>query len=301
MWLDDLEQTVQTLADRIKHHEHTLRGNERATRYALIDPLLASLGWNLADPSEVVAEYPLPDGRADYAMLYDGEPYLIVEAKNLGDQLMKGHQQVAQYAMVAGVQFVVLTNGKRWLGYSLGKIGDKQVFEFNVTAPQVLELLWLWHGNFKGRTTQPRIHERSDKAVSTSVTPSPISPKRAASGAPLPEVNYTRGMKKPRRLIFPDGTTKDVTKNWASVQPVTAEWLVDGKYVKSLPLRNQQGTYLLHKEPKKKTGKPFRSAREVRKGHWIDMNFGPKDHLTKAKELLESCGVDPATVHLELD
>ena len=109
-------------------------------------------------------------------------------------------------------------------------------------------------------------------------------------------------MGKPRRLIFPDGQTKDVTKSWASVQPATAEWLIDGGHVKGLPLCNRQGTYLLHKVPKKKTGKPFRrGAREVRENHWIDMAFGPEAHLKKAIELLESCDVKPATVHLELD
>ena len=35
-------------------------------------------------------------------MLYDGEPYLLVEAKKLGDQLSRATDQVAQYAMVAG-------------------------------------------------------------------------------------------------------------------------------------------------------------------------------------------------------
>ena len=55
-WLDELSRVVQILAERIKEHGHTLRGNELGTRYALIDPLLANLGWDLADPNEVVAE-----------------------------------------------------------------------------------------------------------------------------------------------------------------------------------------------------------------------------------------------------
>ena len=59
MWLDELDQAVRTLAGRIKQHERTLQGNEQATRYALIDPLLVALGWNLADPGEVIAEYQL--------------------------------------------------------------------------------------------------------------------------------------------------------------------------------------------------------------------------------------------------
>lgn len=305
MWLDELEQTVQTLADRIKQHERTLHGNEQATRYALIDPLLAALGWNLADPGEVVAEYPLEGRRVDYAMLYDGEPYLLVEAKKLGDQLSRATDQVAQYAMVAGVQFVVLTNGKRWIGYSLGKVGDKQVFEFNVTAPKVLDLLWLWHGNFKGRTTQPNLHERSgNDAVSVSTTQPAASPEHgtpATAGVPLPDVNYAKGMPNPRRLVFPDGETKDVSKSWSSVQPATAEWLIDHKRVTNLPLCNSQGTYLMHKEPTKKTGSRFSPGREVRDGYWIDMDLTIVQHLKRAAALLSACDVNPITVRLEFD
>lgn len=155
MRLDELDQLVQTLADRIKQHGHVLRGNEYATRYALIDPLLAGLGWNLADPSEVVAEYRLGDSgerKADYAMLYDGEPYLIVEAKNLGERLSKAAEQAGQYALTTRAQYVVLTNGEQWDGYSLGS-RDKHVFQFNVShsGSAALNLLWLWRGNFKAR------------------------------------------------------------------------------------------------------------------------------------------------------
>lgn len=304
MWLDELDQTVRALADRIKQHERTLRGNEQATRYALIDPLLTTLGWNLADPSEVVAEYPLEGRRVDYAMLYDGEPYLLVEAKKLGDQLSRATDQVAQYAMVAGVRFVVLTNGRRWMGYSLGKVGDKQVFEFNVTAPKVLELLWLWHGNFKGRTTRPNLHEQSDDVTVSISTTRPVasSGRRtlAIVGVSLPDVNYTKGMRNPRRLVFPDGEEKDVSKSWSSIQLATAEWLIDHKHVTNLPLCNSRGTYLMHKEPKKKNGSRFTRGKEVRDDHWIDMDLVIVQHLKRATELLSVCNVDPNTVRLEL-
>lgn len=309
MWLDELEQTVRTLADRIKQHGHVLRGNEQATRYALIDPLLGSLGWNLANPSEVVAEYRLGEGdekeqRVDYAMLRNGVPHLLIEAKNLNVPLTRLNiqQQVGQYVLAASAQHVAVTNGEQWNGYDLNA-SQKHVFEFNVSDQNssALELLWLWRGNFKGKPTQPRLRERSGKGDdSERIAALPKTPKRASSVVPLSDVDYTKGMNNPRRLIFPDGTTKNVTKSWASVQPATAEWLIDGNYVKSLPLCNRQGTHLIHKEPKKKNGKPFRQTREVRKNHWIDMHFGPENHLKKAKELLESCKVDSNTVHLEL-
>ena len=191
------------------------------------------------------------------------------------------------------------------MGYSLGKVGDKQVFEFNVTAPKVLDLLWLWHGNFRGRTTQPNLHERSsDVAVSVSATHPVVSHEGetpATAGVPLPDVDYAKGKPSPRLLVFPDGEAKGVSKSWASVQPATAEWLIDHKRVTDLPLCNSQGTYLMHKEPKKKTGSRFTRGREVRDGHWIDMDLTIVQHLRRAKELLSVCDVDPHTVCLEFD
>ena len=305
MWLDELDQLVQTLADRIKQHGHVLRGNEYATRYALIDPLLAGLGWNLADPSEVVAEYRLGDSgdrKADYAMLYDGEPYLIVEAKNLGERLSKAAEQAGQYALTTRAQYVVLTNGEQWEGYSLGS-RDKHVFHFNVShsGSAALNLLWLWRGNFKGKTTQPKLHGGSvdEVPVSASSTPPPVSPKPPTKGAPLPEVNYTKGMSKPRRLNFPGGTTKDI-ESWSSVQVATAEWLIDHDHVKNLPLCNEHGTHLMHTEATKQNGSPMERAKEVRKGHWIYTDLVAEKQLKRAKELLSSCGVDPHSVRLEL-
>ena len=56
MWLDDLNELVDTLKQRIEQHKDVLGKNETATRYALIDPLLTALGWDLQDPGQVQTE-----------------------------------------------------------------------------------------------------------------------------------------------------------------------------------------------------------------------------------------------------
>ena len=104
----------------------------------------------------------------------------------------------------------------------------------------------------------------------------------------------------PKRLLFPDGTTKDVSKSWAAIQVAIAEWLFDGGRVKGLPLKNSRGTHLANSKATTAKGKDFRSGRRIRDSFWIDMNFGPASHLRKAKELLLACDVPPETVTLEL-
>lgn len=85
MPLDELLGTVERLRGRIGEHGQSLRKSETLTRYALIDPLLRELGWDTSNPDQVVPEYPSSGGRADYALLAEGTPRMMVEAKKLGE------------------------------------------------------------------------------------------------------------------------------------------------------------------------------------------------------------------------
>ena len=80
---DDLKQTVRDLNKRMHVHGDKLRSNESLTRYALIDPILTALGWNLADPEQVIPEYrPIEGNRdaVDYMMKYE-QLIILIEAK----------------------------------------------------------------------------------------------------------------------------------------------------------------------------------------------------------------------------
>lgn len=92
--------------------------NEQNTRAILIEPLLSALGWNLLDLNEVHREYrhQPSDNPVDYALLDQGKPIIFFEAKSLGRKLdeRKWNAQVIGYASVAGVQWVVLTDGNEY-------------------------------------------------------------------------------------------------------------------------------------------------------------------------------------------
>lgn len=76
MQLDDLEELVGQLRHRINDHRSVLMRSESTTRYALINPLLDGLGWDLSDPDQVLTEYEASyegDDRrhyADYVLLH---------------------------------------------------------------------------------------------------------------------------------------------------------------------------------------------------------------------------------------
>ena len=94
MALDALIAVIDQLRERMEAHKTDLRQSEAMTRYVLIDPLLAALGWDTSDPSQVRPEYKTGTKRADYALLKaDGKPFVFVEAKSLDKALSEGLDQ----------------------------------------------------------------------------------------------------------------------------------------------------------------------------------------------------------------
>lgn len=110
MPLEDMHSLVESLKKRAHDHDAALRASEMLTRYTLIDPLLRELGWDTADPSQVIPEYKSGNGRADYALLgSDGAPAMMVEAKSLGkplrDDTDKGSRtQALVYCLQDGIK-----------------------------------------------------------------------------------------------------------------------------------------------------------------------------------------------------
>jgi len=112
---------AQTLADVRRRIAKRKKLNENDTKATLIEPVLAALGWDVLDPEEVAREHKAPRAKpVDYALLVLREPKLYVEAKGLGENLgdSKTANQIMGYAAVAGVEWIVLTNGDEWRIYN---------------------------------------------------------------------------------------------------------------------------------------------------------------------------------------
>ena len=123
---DNLVRVIETLQRRIRSDRPTIRGSETRTRTALIDPLLYALGWDAANPTLVVPDYPAGDGSAAYAlrkMERGAKPPAIafIEAERLGEDLGPRRAQVLAYANIEGVRYAGLTDGDRWELYEVFK------------------------------------------------------------------------------------------------------------------------------------------------------------------------------------
>lgn len=115
-----LSQTLTEVRKRIAKQAKGL--NETNTKSTLIDPVLRALGWDVENLEDVDHEFRLKshDDPVDYALLVMREPKLFVEAKALGKDLddHKWSKQIMSYAGVAGVEWIVLTDGNEWRIYN---------------------------------------------------------------------------------------------------------------------------------------------------------------------------------------
>ncbi len=108
---------------------------EKQTRIELIDANLALAGWDVNDPSQVIQELdiyirsagqpaaadsgnPYEGHRfADYALIIDGKPRAVIEAKKTSEHAAKGKEQALQYGQdlqnIHGgpIPFIFYTNG----------------------------------------------------------------------------------------------------------------------------------------------------------------------------------------------
>lgn len=125
---------------------------EEATKVSLIMPFLQLLGYNVFDPHEVVPEFVADVGtkkgeKVDYAILIDGKPSILIEAKPVDDPLTTHDSQLYRYFSVTESKFAVLTNGIVYKFYSdiqePNKMDEAPFLEFNlldIKEPLVAEL-----------------------------------------------------------------------------------------------------------------------------------------------------------------
>lgn len=107
----DLQNTLTTVANRLQSGNLT---KEAHVKQAVILPVLRELNWDDTNPNEFIPEYSVNQGSVDYALLNNRNPYVFIEAKNLGCLDDKGEDQLFGYASHQGVPLLILTDGNRW-------------------------------------------------------------------------------------------------------------------------------------------------------------------------------------------
>ena len=106
--LKQLSKRVESLKDKIP--------TEEATKTSMIMPFFQLLGYDVFDPSEFLPEFTADVGikkgeKVDYAIMMDGKPSILIEAKWCGESLDKHGSQLFRYFGTTPAKFGILTNG----------------------------------------------------------------------------------------------------------------------------------------------------------------------------------------------
>jgi hypothetical protein len=117
--------SVEELLDRIKVR---LAGgtypNEASISHGVVMPILGKLGWDGADPEQVMPEYSSGGRRVDFALCGSNKrPSLFIEVKGVG-RTLEGDRQLFEYAFHEGIPLCLLTDGREWSFYLPGGQGS---------------------------------------------------------------------------------------------------------------------------------------------------------------------------------
>lgn len=156
-FIDDVRTRSSRFQSRLEH-----LNTEEATKAALVMPFIQMLGYNVFDPTEVVPEYTADFGnrkgeKVDYALVLDGEPVVLIEAKKYGANLrVEQESQLFRYfSATSSARFGILTDGIVYRFYSdledSVNMDKRPFFEFNMlefTDLQVSQLKQFHKDNF---------------------------------------------------------------------------------------------------------------------------------------------------------
>ena len=320
MALEDLVNTIETIKNRIENHRQSLAVNETRTRQVLIDPLLHALGWDVSDPVSVELEYDVRGKRADYALLVDGNPAAVIEAKRLGNPLVDDNtMQVMNYANTAGIEYMMVTNGEHWNMYSVferGAIEERVIMELRLDSESAhvtaLHSLSLWRANL-GSGSAPavankpvfsRVAETGDEKDSLAISetvPQRIEPPTRQLGSEkrvnLSEtINTNRGAPKPTEIGFPDGSTVKIGK-WIELWIEIAEWVVKTKSVRN-EFRFGKNKHMVMKSVDEGFWTP---GRQLKNGLWVEKTLSARNAVSTSRQLLEYFGIDARSVRVNFE
>ena len=119
--MQDIQNAVNSLIERIKTSDKSKILTEEETKQAFILPFLHALGYNVFDTNVIKPEYTADIGtkkgeKVDYAILRNGSPIVLIEAKFHKENLDNHKNQLIRYFQVCAgkfsdCRFAILTNG----------------------------------------------------------------------------------------------------------------------------------------------------------------------------------------------
>ena len=166
-FIDNLRQFSNEARDKCQYLK-----TEEATKITLIMPFFQTvLGYDTSNPLEFVPEYDADIAikkyeKVDFAIMFDGVPTILVEAKKCSEPLEKHDAQLFHYFVATDARFGILTNGLIYKFYTdidkSHKMDLTPFLEFdilNIEEPLVPELKRFCKSNFDANAIHGRASE----------------------------------------------------------------------------------------------------------------------------------------------
>ncbi|UFJ41779.1 type I restriction enzyme HsdR N-terminal domain-containing protein [Brevibacillus humidisoli] len=157
--MGNFPEVIKTLSKRVQKIKNNI-ATEEATKTSIIMPFFQALNYDIFNPEEFLPEYVADVGikkgeKVDYAILRDGEPVILVEAKSINETINKHDSQLFRYFGTTKAKFAILTNGIHYRFYTdleeQNKMDKTPFFEFNlleIRENQINELYKFRKENF---------------------------------------------------------------------------------------------------------------------------------------------------------
>jgi predicted type IV restriction endonuclease len=138
--MDNFVEQIKTLSGRVEKLQNSV-ATEEATKTAIIMPFFQILGYDIFNPEEFTPEFVADVGikkgeKVDYAIMSEGKPVILIEAKSINEKLQKHDSQLFRYFGTTAAKFAILTNGIIYRFYTdleeQNKMDTSPFFEFNI-------------------------------------------------------------------------------------------------------------------------------------------------------------------------
>lgn len=137
----DFEEALRALGKKVSTLDKNIL--EEQTKQTLILPFIQALGYDVFNLNEVVTEFTastasLKDARADFAIMKDGQPVIVMECKALSEKLDRHKTQLEWYFVNSPARFGILTNGDRYVFFTdleeKNKMDTTSFLDFSLSA-----------------------------------------------------------------------------------------------------------------------------------------------------------------------
>lgn len=138
--MDTFVEQIKTLSNRVEKLQNSV-ATEEATKTAIIMPFFQILGYDIFNPEEFTPEFVADVGikkgeKVDYAIMSEGNPVILIEAKSINEKLENHDSQLFRYFGTTSAKFAILSNGIIYRFYTdleeQNKMDSSPFFEFNL-------------------------------------------------------------------------------------------------------------------------------------------------------------------------